>query len=147
MKKIDKFIIIILILLIIIGACLISYSFGKKSNTIPNSTPEQQNNKNDSQNKVPEENSFSNKGLETAFQKYKDGQISECTENGSKYYSASENAYDGGGQTFDVNGNAVGEYQGFTGKYTGVSPENCERIYVISPNIWGYPAVNKYNLK
>ena len=57
------------------------------------------------------------------------------------------NAYDGGGATYDVKGNMVGSYQGFSGQYTGVIPENCTRIYVIKDNIWGFPAVNSYNLR
>lgn len=86
-------------------------------------------------------------GLLVAYKNYKNGQISECTEEGKIYYSGTMNTYDGGGHTFDVKGNVVGKYQGFTGKYTGVAPQNCERIYVVYPNIWGYPAINKYNLK
>ncbi len=86
-------------------------------------------------------------GLKKAFELYRNGQILECTEKGEIYYSASLNAYDGQGQTFDINGKIVGEYQGFTGGYTGIHPENCELIYVVSPNIWGLQAINKYNLK
>jgi hypothetical protein len=86
-------------------------------------------------------------GLKKAFNLYKNGQISECVLNGQIYYSAALNADDGGGQTFDVNGNKVGEYQGFTGIYTGINPENCTIVYVVSPNIWGLKALNKYNLK
>jgi hypothetical protein len=86
-------------------------------------------------------------GLKKAFELYKNGQISECILNGQIYYSAMLNAYDGGGQTFDVSGKAVGQYQGFTGAYTGIQPQNCELIYVSYPNIWGLEALNKYNLK
>jgi len=86
-------------------------------------------------------------GLKKAFKFSKNGQISECQENGQTYYSAIRNGADGGGQTFDVNGNIVGEYQGFTGAYTGIQPQNCKLIYVSYPNIWGYPTVNKYDLK
>lgn len=86
-------------------------------------------------------------GLKKAFDLYKNGQISECSENGEKYYSASLNMYDGEGKTFDENGKVVGEYQGFTGAYTGIALQNCERVYVVYPNIWGYPWINKYNLK
>ena len=92
-------------------------------------------------------NDFIDEGLLTAHQSYANGVISECTENGNKYYSAGLNAYDGGGKTFDVNGNVVGEYQGFSGVYTGINPQNCEKIYSVYPNIWGYPSINKYNLK
>lgn len=88
-----------------------------------------------------------NKGLRKVFALYKNGQISECFENGKLYYSASLNAYDGEGGTFDSLGTVVGKYQGFTGKYTGISPKNCERIYVIYPNIWGLEGLNKYNLE
>jgi|GEM_PF-1600529 len=87
------------------------------------------------------------KGLKKAFKLYKNGQISECQTAGQIYYSASSNVYDGGGQTFDVNGKVVGKYQGFTGTYTGVKLENCKTIYVIPDNIWGLDALNTYNLK
>lgn len=92
-------------------------------------------------------NLYLSKGLETAFKNYRNGEISECIENGNIYYSAQANMYYAGGQTFDVNGNVVGTYQGFTGNYTGITPENCEKIYAVFPNIWGYPPINKYNLK
>ena len=88
-----------------------------------------------------------NSVLQNIFNQYKDGSIAECVDNGQTYYSAGMNAYDGGGQTFDSTGKVVGEYQGFTGKYTGVVPKNCTDIYVVTPNVWGKAGVNKYNLK
>ena len=88
-----------------------------------------------------------NQVLQTIFNKNKNGKIAECEYNGEIHYSTSMNAYDGGGSTFDSNGNVVGVYQGFTGGYTGIVPTNCKDIYVVYPNIWGLPAVNVYNLK
>ncbi|MEI7765497.1 MAG: hypothetical protein WCI93_02830 [bacterium] len=85
-------------------------------------------------------------GLKNVFEFYKNGQISECHENGQTYYSASLNAYDGEGATFDIDGNIVGQYQGLTGAYTGINPKSCKIIYVVYPNIWGLDAYNEYNL-
>jgi hypothetical protein len=86
-------------------------------------------------------------GLQKAFSIWKDGEISECTEGGATYYTGGINAYDGGGATLDIKGNVVGSCQGFTGHCEGIMSEQCERIYAVYPNIWGFPAVNKYNLK
>jgi hypothetical protein len=86
-------------------------------------------------------------GLKKAYSIYKDGEISECIQDGKTYYTGGINAYDGGGGTFDINGKIVGGCQGFTGKCEGIMPTNCERIYAVYPNIWGFPAINKYNLE
>lgn len=85
--------------------------------------------------------------LKNIFSQYKNGIIEECFIDGKIYYSASLNAYDGGGEVFDSNGKVVGQYIGFTGKYTGIVPENCTKVYTVSPNIWNYPPINKYDLK
>jgi hypothetical protein len=85
--------------------------------------------------------------LQSLYNKNKDGQISECTYLDSKYYTVSSNVYDGGGAIFDNNGKIVGNCNGMTGVCTGIIPQNCERVYVVYPNIWGFPAVNKYNLQ
>lgn len=90
---------------------------------------------------------FLNSGLKTAYRQYKNGQIAECIKDGKTYYSGAMNAYDGGGLTFDSHGKVVGEYQGFTGKYTGIELENCKDIYVVEGNIWGKKPINIYNLK
>lgn len=86
-------------------------------------------------------------GLQKAFSIWKDGAISECLDNGEIYYMGQANAYDGGGGTLNSKGEGVGTYHGYTGKYEGFSPRNCERIYVVEKNIWGYAPVNKYNLR
>ena len=87
------------------------------------------------------------KGLKQAYSMFKNGDISECVQDGKTYYAGGINAYDGGSSTLDINGNVVGGCQGFTGKCDGIMPTKCERVYVVYPNIWGFPAVNKYNLK
>ncbi len=85
-------------------------------------------------------------GLKKAYDEFKNGQISECKIDGKIYYSTGLNAYDGPGATFDIDGNKVGEYHGYSGAYTGIILQNCERIYTVYPNIWGSPAIDKYNL-
>src|SRR3989338_4101391 len=96
---------------------------------------------------VPNPTPIVDQVLQTIFNKYKNGMIQECLSGGQIYYSTSINAYDGGGTTYDSEGNVAGGTQGFTGKYTGVVLDSCKNIYVVSPNIWGYPAINIYNLK
>lgn len=96
---------------------------------------------------VKEFENQNNTVLQSIYTQYKNGMIAECKDGGKVYYSANLNAYDGGGVTFDSSGKVVGQYQGFTGKYTGIEPKNCTNIYVVDPNIWGYPSVNSYNLK
>ena len=84
--------------------------------------------------------------LQTIYLTYHNGQISECTYQGAQYYTAELNAYDGGVATYDMNGNIVGTFGGISGQSAGIQPTSCNRVYVVSPNIWGYPAVNTYNL-
>lgn len=98
-------------------------------------------------NSVPSYDSNLPAGLIKAFSLFKNGSIDECTLNGETYYSGGINAYDGGSEVIDVKGNIVGECRGITGLCTGVLPQKCDRVYVVSPNIWGYPAINKYNLR
>jgi hypothetical protein len=88
-------------------------------------------------------------GLQKAFSIWKDGYVAECKVDGKTYYMGGVNAYDGGSGVLDANGKGAGSCEGFSGKCEGVWPESnqCERIYAVYPNIWGYPAVNKYNLK
>ena len=98
--------------------------------------------------KIPSDNDLSTtEGLKKAYSMYKNGFINECKQDGNIYYIGGINVYDGGSGVFDINGDGVGSCEGFSGKCQGIIPVNCERIYAVSPNIWGYPIVDKYNLK
>jgi len=87
--------------------------------------------------------------LEKLFQAYKDGTISECYYQGNRVYFTSINAYDAVDSIYDSEGKNIGLCNYAWGKPDKICEElkNCERIYLPEKNIWGYPPVNKYNLK
>ena len=125
--------VLVLIIIAFLAVGCIAYYLGKNSNSIP--APEQ------------DKSGSISAGLKKAYSNYKNGQINECVYEGKLYYTASSNVYDGNGETFDIDGNIVGNHGGFSPTLEGINPQQCERIYVVEKNIWGYPAVNKYNLQ
>ncbi len=85
----------------------------------------------------------------------KNGAIEECPSRGMMFYTAAGNGYDTMSFFYNQSGVKIGSSGGFTGAGDGNnSPEfnpsdfkNCTRVFVTEKNVWGYPAVNKYNLK
>jgi hypothetical protein len=83
------------------------------------------------------------------------GLIEECVSSNGKFYATSMNGYDTMSYFYNASGKKIGSGGGFSGNGDGNnSPEfnqadfqNCTRVFVSAPNVWGFPAVNKYNLK
>jgi hypothetical protein len=88
--------------------------------------------------------------VSTLYASYKNGVISQCVYNGAVVYSAGMNAYDGGSVVVDAEGNTIDTVLGMTGRSEhGIAENltNCTRVYVVNPNIWGFPPVNTFNLQ
>lgn len=83
------------------------------------------------------------------YQTYKDGVISECLYEGNLVYLTSINAYDAADSIYNAKGENIATCNYAWGVPDKICEElgKCERIYVVEKNIWGYPPVNKYNLK
>ncbi len=88
--------------------------------------------------------------ISTLHASYKNGVISQCSYNGVVVYSAGMNVYDGGSVVVDAEGKTIDTVLGMTGRSENGIAENltnCTRVYVVSPNIWGFPPVNTFNLQ
>ena len=85
-----------------------------------------------------------NAALETLFNRYKNGEISKCTWQGKKVYSAGLNAPDAGNEIFSEAGEKIGECYYSTGQVHEACEnlEGCETIWRVKGNIWGKPAVD-----
>ncbi len=86
--------------------------------------------------------------LNQLYQNYKNGEITECTLNGETVYSGSLNAYDAGTTIYDKDGEVIGSCNYAWNQVDDICNEvtDCEVIYRTSNNIWGQPAVDKYDL-
>jgi len=92
---------------------------------------------------------FENKQtLKKLYKTYKNGEISECKYNGQTVYSAGLNAYDAGGAVYDKDGKQIGTCNYAWGQPDPICGQltDCETIYRVKDNIWGQPAVDKYEL-
>ena len=89
------------------------------------------------------------KTLTELYKTYENGEISECRYNGNTVYSAGLNAYDAGSSVYNKDGNQIGSCNYAWGNPDPICGElkNCEAIYRIEDNIWGQPAVDKYELE
>jgi hypothetical protein len=89
-----------------------------------------------------------NSALRTLAKQYENGEISECTYNGAKVYSAGLNAYDAGTEIYDASGKKIGSCYYSTGLVDAIcnSLSNCEVIYRCKDHITKQPAVDKYGL-
>jgi hypothetical protein len=88
------------------------------------------------------------KTIKKLYRTYKNGEISECKLNGQKYFSVGLNGYDSGGFIFDREGNKMGSCNYAWGSADSICGQlkDCEVVYRVQDNIWGEPAVDKYNL-
>lgn len=86
--------------------------------------------------------------LKKLYESYKDGEINECKYNGETVYSAGLNAYDAGGQFYDVKGNTIGTCNFAMGEVDSIcrKAQDCEVIYRCDKHITGLAAVDKYGL-
>jgi hypothetical protein len=86
--------------------------------------------------------------LKQLYKTYKNGEISECQYNGQTVYNAGLNAVDAGSVVYDNDGNEIGNCNYGWGNVDSLCGQltDCEVIYRIKDNIWGQPAVDKYNL-
>lgn len=82
------------------------------------------------------------------YELFKNGSISECRYDGNTYYSAGLNAYDAGNNIYNNVGNPIAGCNYAWGKVDPLCTKltNCENIYRVKNNIWGQPAVDKYEL-
>lgn len=74
--------------------------------------------------------------------------MSECTLGGEKVYHCGLSAYDAESSIYNVDGLLIG-----TCNYAWGTPDticsqlaDCEVIYRVKDNIWGYPSIDKYDL-
>lgn len=142
---------LILLVVVLIGAYLVSNNSRRNPYpndpfpTTPNPSPEP------TPSKQPNTTQSNYSIIKGIFANYKNGAISECPTNGKMYYSAEQGAFDGGAVIFDSKGNSVGSMGGFSPAnkqgFTDIDWNHCVRVYVAEKNIWGFPAVNKYNLQ
>jgi hypothetical protein len=86
--------------------------------------------------------------LKKLFEKYRIGQIEECTLDGKVVYHAGINAYDAGSEIYDREGNSIGICNYATRKVDTACEQltECEVIYRCEKHISGKPAVDKYGL-
>lgn len=82
------------------------------------------------------------------YSTYKNGEIKECSYNGQMVYHCAINAFDAGSVVYNEIGVQIGQCNYFGGNVDAMCSqlENCESIYCVENNIWGYPAVDKYHL-
>ena len=87
--------------------------------------------------------------LNKLYEKYEDGEISECKYNGELVYTAQMNVYDAETVIFDVEGNQIGmcNYAPW-GTLDAIcfELEDCEVIYRVEDNIWGQAHEDKYGI-
>lgn len=88
------------------------------------------------------------KTIKKLYRTYKNGEISECTLNGEKYFVAGQNAFDAGASIYNKDGIKVGDcnyawgvVDSLCGKF-----QACEVVYREEHHISGQAAVDKYNL-
>ena len=98
--------------------------------------------------KCDEEKVKTDTTLETLFEKYRFGQIEECTYAEKKVYHAGINAFDAGTQVYDEYGKPIATCNYATRM---VDPpceklSDCETIYRCDNHISGEPPIDKYNL-
>ena len=86
--------------------------------------------------------------LQQLYAKYKNGEIEECQYNNARVYRAGLNAPDAGSVIYNQDGVKIGSCNYGWGKPDSMCHEmqNCEDVYRVADNIWGKPAVDKYNL-
>ena len=89
-----------------------------------------------------------NPALKKLFEKYRVGQIEECTLDGKTVYHAGINAYDAGSEIYDQEGNSIAVCNYATRKVDAACEQltECEAIYRCEKHISGKPAVDKYGL-
>ena len=87
--------------------------------------------------------------LKTLYKTYDNGEIAECIHEGKVVYCAGHNGYDAGSTVYDRDGNVIGTCSYAWGPVDTICGQltECEVIYRVKDNIWGQPAVDKYNLK
>lgn len=88
------------------------------------------------------------KALKELYKRYKDGEIRECIYKGQTVYCAGINAYDAGSYVYDREGNEIGRCNYAWKNVDSICEQltDCEVIYRVKGNIWGLPAVDKYQL-
>ncbi len=88
------------------------------------------------------------KTLKDLYKEYKSGMISECSHQGETVYVGSINGADTGSEVYDADGNRIGICNYAWGNVDAICSElsDCEVIYAHEDNIWGQPAVDKYDL-
>ena len=88
------------------------------------------------------------KTMKELYKTYKNGEISECKYKGETVFTAGLNAYDAGTVVYDKDGKKIGSCSYGWGSVDAICNElkNCETIYRVDKNIWGEPAVDKYDL-
>ncbi len=86
--------------------------------------------------------------LRVLYEKYKNGDIDECKYNGQTVYCAGLNEYDAGCAVYDKDGKQIGDCNFAKGQPDTICGQlkDCETVYMVSSNIWGQPAVDKYGL-
>jgi hypothetical protein len=86
--------------------------------------------------------------LKKLYEKYKFGQIEECTYEGKKVYHAGINAFDAGSQVYDEEGRSIATCNYATRMVDPPckSLQDCEAVYRCDKHISGEPAVDKYGL-
>ena len=86
--------------------------------------------------------------LKDLFEKYRVGQIEECTLDGKTVYHASINAYDAGSEIYDQEGRSIGVCNYMTRMVDSACGRltECEAVYRCEKHISGKPAADKYGL-
>lgn len=87
--------------------------------------------------------------LQKLYNTYERGEISECSYKGRMFYSATLNMTDASTFIYDMDCNHIGTCDYAWGKPDSICflSANCEVVYRVSDNIWGLPAVDKYELR
>jgi len=88
------------------------------------------------------------KGIKKIHKEYQNGFISECQLNDVLVYTAGINAYDAGSAIYDIEGELLGTCNYAWGTPDDICSEltDCERVYSVPDNIWGWDELDKYNL-
>lgn len=86
--------------------------------------------------------------LKELYKLYENGEISECKLDGKTVYTGILNAYDAPLYIYDEKGNEIGVCNYAWGTPDAICAElsGCDVVYRVSNNIWGRPAVDKYDL-
>ncbi|MCX7638598.1 MAG: hypothetical protein N2044_12200 [Cyclobacteriaceae bacterium] len=86
--------------------------------------------------------------LRVLYEKFKNGQLSECVLRGKPVFTATLNAYDATIHIYDSAGTLLGTCNYAWGKKANLCRElkNCEVVYRVKENIWRQPAVDKFGL-